>query len=141
MVGKPPVCCTAVKLFDVMLRSGRFKTSLAGGRQGSTYARGQASRDSGDDFIRDCADLFGHVFGGDSQPGPFADQNRSLSELDAGNICHSMIGKSMLTRPTFGAIVREGEPALFECRAAQTVGVTYRERGDAAFARGGEGRP
>src|SRR5262245_26034231 len=118
----------------------RAYQNIAGAPASSAYVRARhARRDSGDDFIRDRADLFGQVFGGDSQPVPFADQKRFVSKLDAGDVGH--VNDRQIhahAADDRGKMSAKENPSIIRMRAAQAVGVTYWERGDATFARGGE---
>src|SRR5215470_16783776 len=126
-------------MFDEKLKKRAYQ-NIAGGWASSVRVHARhARRDSGDDFIRDCADLFGQVFGGDSQPVPFAYQKRLVPKLGAGDVGHVNDRQIHAHATDYrGKMSAKKNPSVIRMRAAQPVGVTYRERGDEAFARGGE---
>src|SRR5215475_12624039 len=99
--------------------------NIAGAQASSVYVHARhARRDSGDDFIRDRADLFGQIFGGNSQPVPFADQNRFVSEFDAGNAGHIDDRQIHADAPDDRDKMSANEnSAIVRMQAAQTVGV------------------
>src|SRR5262249_16139160 len=121
-------------------RNKRAYQNIAGAYASSVVVHPRhARRDSGNDLIRDRADPFGQIFGGNSQPVLFADQNHLVAELGGGNIGH--IDNRQIH--AHAADDRSEAPArqdltIVRMQASQPVGITDRERGDAAFATGGE---
>src|SRR5215475_1832819 len=104
--------------------------NIADAQASSVYVHARhARRDSGDNFIRNRADLFGQVFGVDSQPVIFADQNRFVSEFDAWDAGHVDYRQIHADAPDDRDKMPANEnPAVVRVQAAQAVGVTYRER-------------